>query len=120
MDIVSLLVGAAIVGIMWAIYKDRQDTKARDEAHNRGFKRALNEPKYRLKVTTTLGEIYHSDYFRAEHNPGPYSWIMTSKENAESAADYAVRKGIKVAGRYLPACSIHDIQLESNENKLEE
>lgn len=119
MDPLSFIIGAVIVAFIFAIYVDRQNTKKRDEAHDRGFKRALKEPKYRLKVTTTLGEVHYSGNFRATHNAGQYSWIMTSKENAESAADYAIREGIKVAGRYLPPCSIHDIQVELND-KLEE
>lgn len=116
MDFISLLVGGAVVGFGFAIYKDRKDMKERDAQHDKDVRRALSLPKYRLKVTTTLGEVYYSEFFKVEHNPGAYSWIMTSKDRANSAADYAIRKGLKVAGRYLPACSIHDIQVESNEN----
>lgn len=103
-----------------ALYFDYKATKKRDEEHEAAWQAELKKPRYCIKVITSLGEVLYTGSFQPSHNPGQYSWIMSSKAAAGEVARYAMRKGIQIGDRFLPACSIYDLKVEPKELKLEE
>lgn len=120
MGVLTVLAILTVIALAVAFYLDYKATKKRDEEHEAEWQAELKKPRYRIKVITSLGEVLYTGSFQPSHNPGQYSWIMSSKQSAGEVARYAMRKGIQIGDRFLPACSIYDLKVEPKELKLEE